>query len=372
MGKLFNRVRQATATTGAGTVTLGAASSGYQTLASAGAVTGDIVSYFIEDGTAWEVGTGTYTSAGTTLSRTVIQSSLGGTTPLTLSGSAVVTVAPNAGDLPASPTVIDAFTASGTWTKRPGLVAVFALVIAGGGGGGSGRKGAAASDRSGGGGGGGGHVSFTWLPASALGATETVTVGAGGTGGAAVTANSTNGNNGGIGGASFFGTWVGTWQINSGSGGGTTSGAGATPGTNGATFQGSGGGNGSNGAGSNGSFASQAATGGGGGGGINSANTASAGGSGGGIGAIDANITLAGGAVNNPGSTATARATGDTRAGLGGGGGGASLTGNGGNGGAGQEPGGGGGGGGAAVDSVGNSGAGGSGGNGRVVVINYF
>lgn len=96
MGKVFNRVRQATATTGTGTVTLGAAATGCQTLAAAGAANGDIVSYFIEDGTAWETGTGTYTSAGTTLSRTLDRSSTGSL--LNLSGSAVVTLAPIAPD----------------------------------------------------------------------------------------------------------------------------------------------------------------------------------------------------------------------------------------------------------------------------------
>lgn len=97
MGKLFNRVRQATATTGTGTVTLGAASSGYQTLASAGAVTGDIVSYFIEDGTAWEVGVGIYNSVGPTLTRQLVQSSTGSL--LTLTGSATVTCGANSMDL---------------------------------------------------------------------------------------------------------------------------------------------------------------------------------------------------------------------------------------------------------------------------------
>ena len=94
MVKLVNRAKMSTATTGTGTLTLGTAESGYQSFAAAGVVDLDVVRYVIEDGTAWEVGTGTY-SAGT-LTRGLEESSTG--TLLILSGSAVVFVSAVAAD----------------------------------------------------------------------------------------------------------------------------------------------------------------------------------------------------------------------------------------------------------------------------------
>ncbi len=76
---LADRVRETTTTTGTGTVTLAGAVTGFQTFAAIG--NGNTTYYTIAgQGTAeWEVGIGTYTSAGTTLARnTVLASSNAG------------------------------------------------------------------------------------------------------------------------------------------------------------------------------------------------------------------------------------------------------------------------------------------------------
>jgi hypothetical protein len=102
MASLYNRARVTTATTGTGTITLGAAFAGYFTFAEAGVQDADVVPYCIEDGNDFEIGTGTYTASGTTLTRTVTESKIGGvagTSAINLSGSATVFITARAEDI---------------------------------------------------------------------------------------------------------------------------------------------------------------------------------------------------------------------------------------------------------------------------------
>ena len=78
-----------TATTGTGTLTLGAAVDGFQSFAAAGVTDAATVAYIIEDGDAWEVGTGFYSTSGTTLTR-VVEESSNADAALNLTGSAEV------------------------------------------------------------------------------------------------------------------------------------------------------------------------------------------------------------------------------------------------------------------------------------------
>jgi hypothetical protein len=72
-----DRVKETTTTTGTGTLTLAGASTGFQSFSVIG--DGNTTYYTITDGTDWEVGVGTYTASGTTLSRdTILESSNSG------------------------------------------------------------------------------------------------------------------------------------------------------------------------------------------------------------------------------------------------------------------------------------------------------
>jgi hypothetical protein len=75
-----DRVRETSTTAGTGTLTLGGAVAGFRSFADIG--NGNTTYYAIVDSTAgtWEVGIGTYTASGTTLSRDTVLSNSSGTT----------------------------------------------------------------------------------------------------------------------------------------------------------------------------------------------------------------------------------------------------------------------------------------------------
>jgi hypothetical protein len=74
---LADRVLETTTSTGSGTITLAGAKQGYQSFSVIG--DGNQTYYTIAGSIEWEVGVGTYTASGTTLSRdTVLSSSAGG------------------------------------------------------------------------------------------------------------------------------------------------------------------------------------------------------------------------------------------------------------------------------------------------------
>lgn len=101
---LLNRVRTSVSgTPGTGTISLGSAVAGFQGFSAAGATDGYTYAYLLEDGNNWEVGIGTWGFSGNTLARTtVIQSSAGGTTPITASSNTIVSVTMISNDGPLS------------------------------------------------------------------------------------------------------------------------------------------------------------------------------------------------------------------------------------------------------------------------------
>ena len=74
-----DRVRETTTTTGTGTITLGGAATGFQSFSVIGDSNTTFYTIQLANTNEWEVGIGTYTSSGTTLSRdTILESSNGG------------------------------------------------------------------------------------------------------------------------------------------------------------------------------------------------------------------------------------------------------------------------------------------------------
>ena len=74
-----DRVRETTTTTGTGTITLGGAATGFQSFSVIGDANTTFYTIQLSNTNEWEVGIGTYTLSGTTLSRdTILESSNGG------------------------------------------------------------------------------------------------------------------------------------------------------------------------------------------------------------------------------------------------------------------------------------------------------
>jgi hypothetical protein len=74
-----DRVRETTTTTGTGTITLGGAATGFQSFSVIGNANTTFYTIQLANTNEWEVGVGTYTLSGTTLSRdTILESSNSG------------------------------------------------------------------------------------------------------------------------------------------------------------------------------------------------------------------------------------------------------------------------------------------------------
>jgi len=373
---------------------VGAATTAQGALADSAVQPGDLATVATTGAYSDLTGTPTIPSAltvkdeGTTLSSAVTSIDFTGAgVTATNTGGAISVAITGGGGGGISSADIQEFTSTGssTWTKPSGAKLVYILVYGGGSGGGSGRRRATASSSTaafGGGGGASGGRTELWIPATELGATETVTVGAGGTGGAAITVDDTNGASGAAGQNSSVGSWITARGAVASSGGTTSSGSGASGGNTivvaytGTTIYSGSGAAGSSTAGNTGSRGGYNGGGGGGGGGFAAAstteNTGGAGGKGGSVFTTSASGIgsggSAGGFASNGGNGSNA-----TTYFVGGDGGGSGGSGNlvaAGAGGNGGFPGGGGGGGGAGHGA--NSGAGGNGGNGYVRIVTFF
>lgn len=122
---LHNMTAMTTATVGTGTITLGAALSGFLSFTAGGVADGETVSYFLSEGTNGEAGHGVYTASGTTLTRSVLSSTSGGAA-ISLAGNAKVYLATLAQDV-VTPSLLN----SGTLPANFSSLTISGGVIAG-------------------------------------------------------------------------------------------------------------------------------------------------------------------------------------------------------------------------------------------------
>lgn len=119
-----DRVKETTTTTGTGTVTLLGAATGFQSFSAIGNANTTYYCIAGQTGSEWEVGIGTYTSSGTTLSRdTVLASSNSGNKVSFSAGTKDVFVTSPASyaTFSAAGAVTENFTTfTGTYTMTPG------------------------------------------------------------------------------------------------------------------------------------------------------------------------------------------------------------------------------------------------------------
>lgn len=181
-----DRVKELTTTGSTGAVTLAGAVTGYQAFSTIG--NGNTTYYTIQDTAAgtWEVGIGTYSSSGNTLSRdTVLASSNSGNLVNFSSNAKDVFITQPSASVGGS---VSTITSSGTWTKPAISVATDIIQVelwgAGGGGGGGGGGFPSYTGGDGGAGGGGSYRSFYGL-ASTFPSSTSVVIGSGGTAGTA-------------------------------------------------------------------------------------------------------------------------------------------------------------------------------------------
>ena len=184
---------------------------------------------------AWYSATGNTVSGLATANSGVLVTSAGGVPSISTTLPAGLTIPGYTGGFRS--TVVQTFSASGTYTPTANMVYAIIEAVGGGGGGGGAATPPATTSRSGAAGGSGSY-SRAYVTAATVGASQTVTIGAGGT------AGSTAGGNGGAGGS----TSVGAICIANGGGGGTgtatlgAGGAGGTAGTGDVTIVGNAGG----------------------------------------------------------------------------------------------------------------------------------